>query len=50
VLEQPFSWRYVVDTVRRCKLYDYDNRRWTDFAGHTTAEASSSPVPHGTAA
>ena len=38
VLEQPFSWRYVLDTARRCKLYDYETQRWMDFEGrHTSA-------------
>jgi omega-6 fatty acid desaturase (delta-12 desaturase) len=36
VLEQPFSLRYVRDAVRRCKLYDYDARRWMDFSGRYT--------------
>src|SRR5262245_11293960 len=37
ILEQPFSLRYVVDVVRRCKLYDYANRRWMDFEGRATS-------------
>jgi omega-6 fatty acid desaturase (delta-12 desaturase) len=43
VLEQPFSWRYVHDTVQRCKLYDYDNRRWTDFDGRVTSAVGRGP-------
>ena len=39
ILEQPFSWRYVVDTVRTCKLYDYANQRWLDFDGRETSGA-----------
>lgn len=37
VLEQPFSWASLADTVRRCKLYDYDAQRWTDFDGRYTS-------------
>ena len=27
----------VVDTMRRCKLYDFDNDRWLDFDGRPTS-------------
>jgi acyl-lipid omega-6 desaturase (Delta-12 desaturase) len=33
---QHFSFRLVRDCVSRCKLYDYDAARWTDFAGRPT--------------
>ena len=26
-----------MDSVRRCKLYDYVNHAWLDFSGHVTA-------------
>lgn len=38
---QPFGLGHLTDCVRRCKLYDYDARRWTDFDGAFT----SAPVP-----
>jgi len=33
IVVQPFSWRWYAETARRCKLYDFDARCWTDFAG-----------------
>jgi len=36
IVVQPFSWRWYVDTARRCKLYDFTSRRWTDFNGCPT--------------
>ena len=36
IVVQPFSWRWYVDTARRCKLYDFTSRRWTDFSGQPT--------------
>jgi omega-6 fatty acid desaturase (delta-12 desaturase) len=39
VLEQPLTLRYMVDTTRRCKLYDYDDQRWMDFSGRYTTAA-----------
>lgn len=41
IVIQPFSWRWYADTARRCKLYDYQARCWTDYAGRPTSE----PVP-----
>jgi acyl-lipid omega-6 desaturase (Delta-12 desaturase) len=37
IVVQPFSWRWYADTARRCKLYDFDARRWTDFDGRPSA-------------
>jgi acyl-lipid omega-6 desaturase (Delta-12 desaturase) len=34
-----FSPRYLFDTVRACKLYDYDSRCWLDFVGNPTSES-----------
>jgi omega-6 fatty acid desaturase (delta-12 desaturase) len=28
--------RAYMDIVRRCKLFDYENHRWTDFDGTPT--------------
>ena len=37
IVIQPFSWRWYADTARHCKLYDFENRRWTDFEGWPSA-------------
>ena len=34
-----FSMRALNDVLRRCKLYDYENRRWLDFDGNPTSES-----------
>jgi omega-6 fatty acid desaturase (delta-12 desaturase) len=39
IVVQPFSWRWYADTARRCKLYDFKARCWTDFAGRPSAHA-----------
>lgn len=33
---QKFTLRSFLDTLRRCKLYDFDNHRWLDFDGKPT--------------
>jgi omega-6 fatty acid desaturase (delta-12 desaturase) len=33
---QKFTLRSFLDTLRRCKLYDFDNHRWLDFDGRPT--------------
>jgi omega-6 fatty acid desaturase (delta-12 desaturase) len=33
-----FTFRLFWDTLRRCKLYDYERHRWLDFAGQPTSE------------
>jgi omega-6 fatty acid desaturase (delta-12 desaturase) len=33
--------RWLIDTMRRCKLYDWDNHRWLDFDGTPTTD----PIP-----
>ncbi len=33
IVVQPFSWRWYANNARRCKLYDFELGRWTDFAG-----------------
>jgi omega-6 fatty acid desaturase (delta-12 desaturase) len=40
IVVQPFSWRWYADTARRCKLYDFKARRWTDFDGRPTGGES----------
>jgi omega-6 fatty acid desaturase (delta-12 desaturase) len=44
IVVQPFTWRWYFDTVRRCKLYDYQARCWTDFSGRQTTP-SLAPKP-----
>ncbi len=41
---QAFTLAFVLDCVRRCKLYDYEAQRWTDFSGTYTSEAPQ-PLP-----
>jgi omega-6 fatty acid desaturase (delta-12 desaturase) len=36
IVVQPFSLRWYFDTARRCKLYDFERRCWTDYAGRPT--------------
>ncbi|MBN9411791.1 MAG: fatty acid desaturase [Burkholderiales bacterium] len=38
IVIQQFSWRWYFDTARRCKLYDFTQRCWTDFKGRATSE------------
>jgi acyl-lipid omega-6 desaturase (Delta-12 desaturase) len=38
IVVQPFSWRWYFDTARRCKLYDFQRRCWTDYAGSPTSD------------
>lgn len=37
IIVQRFSWRWYFDTARRCKLYDFSRRCWTDFQGRATS-------------
>ncbi len=50
IVVQRFSWRWYFDTARRCKLYDYQARCWTDFSGVPTSKshgkAPAKPVLH----
>ena len=36
IVIQPFSWRWYFDTAKKCKLYDFKARCWTDFSGRPT--------------
>ena len=40
IIVQPFSWRWYFDTARRCKLYDFKRRCWTDYRGQPTSVAA----------
>jgi omega-6 fatty acid desaturase (delta-12 desaturase) len=36
-VRQDFSFAWLNDMLRRCKLYDYERNRWLDFEGRPTA-------------
>lgn len=36
IIVQRFSWRWYLQTARRCKLYDVAAQRWTDFSGRVS--------------
>ncbi|MDP3856915.1 MAG: fatty acid desaturase [Stagnimonas sp.] len=44
IVVQDFSWRWYFDTARRCQLYDYQRRCWTDFSGQPTATPAPGPA------
>jgi omega-6 fatty acid desaturase (delta-12 desaturase) len=37
IIVQKFSWRWYFEAARTCKLYDFTNKAWLDFAGNTNA-------------
>lgn len=45
IVVQPFSWHWYFDTARRCKLYDFERRQWTDFSGRPTSEEMAGALP-----
>ncbi|RZI93971.1 MAG: fatty acid desaturase, partial [Variovorax sp.] len=38
IVVQRFSWRWYFSTAKRCKLYDFTRKCWTDFQGRATSE------------
>jgi omega-6 fatty acid desaturase (delta-12 desaturase) len=44
IIVQHFSWRWYVQTARRCKLYDFERRCWTDFEGIQTSDSKPAPA------
>ena len=44
IIVQRFSWRWYFDTARRCKLYDFSRRCWTDFQGRPTSPVAAATV------
>ncbi len=48
IVVQPFSWKWYFDTARKCKLYDYSTKCWTDFQGRVTAASASVTSPGAT--
>jgi omega-6 fatty acid desaturase (delta-12 desaturase) len=41
IIVQPWSIAALLDILRRCKLYDFDARCWTDYAGCPTTLVAS---------
>ena len=39
IVVQWFSWAWYFNTTRAYKLYDFEHRYWTDFAGQQTSDA-----------
>lgn len=39
-----FAFRRLAEVMRTCKLYDYENHRWTDFAGRPTATTQAAAL------
>jgi omega-6 fatty acid desaturase (delta-12 desaturase) len=35
-IAEPFSFRRLHQTLKTCRLYDYENHRWLDFDGKPT--------------
>lgn len=44
-VRERFTPRYLLDTMRRCKLYDYERHRWLAFDGRPTSEPLLPEVP-----
>ncbi|MFO1037970.1 MAG: fatty acid desaturase [Geminicoccaceae bacterium] len=45
VLRARFTLGYLLDTMRRCQLYDYERHRWLDFKGRITSPVLVPPAP-----
>ena len=43
LVAESFSLSRFVDTVSRCKLYDFRGHRWLDFAGRPTSDRTLTP-------
>ena len=44
---EPFSFRWLGETLKNCRLYDYETHRWLDFDGRPTYPASVPPKQPG---
>ena len=42
-ISEPFSFKRLHQTLKTCKLYDYENYRWLDFDGNPTTETQVTP-------
>ncbi len=45
IINQRWKLRTYFDTLRRCKLYDYDRHQWLDFDGNPTSEPTVKAQP-----
>lgn len=43
---QKFTFGWLHETLRDCRLYDYENHRWLDFDGKPTSPAHASAARH----
>jgi omega-6 fatty acid desaturase (delta-12 desaturase) len=43
IVHEPFTIRGFLDTLRTCRLYDYEQHQWLDFDGSPTAGGVSVP-------
>lgn len=41
---QPFSFKWLHETLRDCRLYDFDTHQWLDFDGKPTSPPNVSPA------
>jgi acyl-lipid omega-6 desaturase (Delta-12 desaturase) len=48
ILVQPWSLRALCDILARCKLYDFEGHRWTDFDGRPTTTRTFAATARGT--
>ncbi len=44
VVVERWSLRKFLDSVRRCKLYDFDRGVWTDYEGRVTSVSAAAPA------
>ncbi len=44
IIVQRFSWRWYFQTARKCKLYDFSRRCWTDYKGQATSQPAALPA------
>jgi omega-6 fatty acid desaturase (delta-12 desaturase) len=41
---QPFSFKWLHETLRDCRLYDYEKHQWLDFDGKPTGPVNVTPA------
>lgn len=47
IIIEKFSFSYLLNTIRSCKLYDFENHNWLDFEGRRADRANSIRVKNG---
>lgn len=40
IISQRFTFKWYIETAKRCKLYDFENKAWLDFNGYETAKSA----------